>query len=214
MTDVVEQFPAPGVIYDVGGGNGYMTRALKDAGHPTVLVEPVEQGARTAFQRGLQPVVNSTLEHAEFPPGSLPAVGMFDVLEHVDDDLGMLREIRDLLAPGGRLYLTVPAHPRLWSAHDDEAGHRRRYTSSSLRAVVADAGLTIERSSLMFSILLVPLAIRALVQRHVRKGEDAADVYDPTGNAFLRWRFSAERRSLRRRDHRTGTSLLLVARRD
>jgi SAM-dependent methyltransferase len=213
LADVLEALPPGGTLYDLGGGNGFVSRALVAAGHPAVLVEPVEEAVRTAYERGLRPVICSTVEAAGFPEGSLPAVGMFDVLEHLDDDLAVLRTIHGLLAPGGRLYLTVPKHPRLWSAHDDESGHQRRYTSASLRRVVADAGFVVERETSLFSALLVPMAVRSLVHRKPRTGEAAARVTDPTSGALFGRLLAHERRSLRRRDRRTGTSLLLVARR-
>ena len=213
VADVMTDLPPGGTLYDLGGGNGFVSRALVAAGHPAVLVEPVEEAVRTAFERGLRPVVCSTLEAAGFPEGSLPAVGMFDVLEHLDDDLGLLRELHRLLVPGGRLYLTVPKHPRLWSAHDDESGHQRRYTAASLRKVVTDAGFVVERETSLFSVLLVPLAVRSVVQRTPREGAAGAGVTDPTGSPLLERLLAHERRSLRRRDRRTGTSLLLVARR-
>jgi SAM-dependent methyltransferase len=213
VTDVVEDLPPGGTLYDLGGGNGYVSRALVAAGRPAVLVEPVEEAVRTAYERGLRPVVNSTLEAAGFPPGTVHAVGMFDVLEHLDDDLGHLRRVHDLLVPGGRLYLTVPKHPGLWSGHDEESGHRRRYTAASLRAVVTEAGFTVERETSLFSVLLLPMALRRLVQRRARTGGAAAGVTDPTGNPVVQRLLARERSSLRRRNRRTGTSLLLVARR-
>jgi SAM-dependent methyltransferase len=213
VTDVVEDLPPGGTVYDLGGGNGFVSRALVAAGHPAILVEPVEEAVRTAYDRGLRPVVCSTLEAAGFPDGTLPAVGLFDVIEHLDDDLALLRLVHDLLVPGGRIYVTVPKHPALWSAHDVESGHQRRYTADALRRVVTEAGFSVERLTSFFSILLAPMAVRRLVQRSPREGDAAAEVTDPTDNAFLRWRFEAERRSLRHRTRRTGTSLLLVARR-
>ena len=217
VTDVVAELPPAGTVFDLGGGNGFVTRALVAAGHPAVLVEPVAEAARTAYERGLRPVVNSTLEAAGFPPASLPAVGLFDVIEHLDDDAAFLALVRDALVPGGRLYVTVPKHPRLWSGHDVEAGHQRRYTAASLREVVVGAGFTVERETSFFSALLAPMAVRRLVQRSPRAEGAAADVTDPTGTgplaSGLDRLLAHERRSLRRRSRRTGTSLLLVARR-
>jgi SAM-dependent methyltransferase len=218
VADAVAALPPDGTVFDLGGGNGFVSRALVAEGIPAVLVEPVDEAVRTAYDRGLRPVVCSTVEAAGFPPGSLPAVGMFDVLEHIEDDGGLLRLLHDLLAPGGRLYLTVPKHPGLWSAHDDESGHQRRYTSAGLRAVVEDAGFIVERQTSFFSALLAPMALRRVVQRSPRKGGAAAEVTDPTGGGGalaggLDRLLAHERRSLRRRDRRTGTSILLVARR-
>ncbi|HEY5887063.1 MAG TPA: hypothetical protein VIT24_05005, partial [Acidimicrobiales bacterium] len=104
------------------------------------------------------------------------------------------------------------------SAHDDESGHQRRYTNAGLRSVVEAAGFTVERQTSFFSALLGPMALRRLVRRSPREGDAAAEVTDPTGGdgalaAGLERLLAHERRSLRRRDRRTGTSILLVARR-
>ncbi len=216
VTDAVAAFPPEGPVFDVGGGNGYVTRALVEAGQAAVLVEPVEEAVRTAYDRGLRPVVCSTLEAAGFPAGSLPAVGMFDVIEHLDDDVGQLRLVHDLLVPGGRLYLTVPKHPGLWSAHDEEAGHQRRYTTTALRQVVTDAGFSVDHLSSFFAALLGPMAVRRVLQRSSTPA--GATVTDPTsGNGraagALDRLLARERTSLRRRPRRTGTSLLVVAHR-
>jgi SAM-dependent methyltransferase len=213
LTDVMAELPPGGTVYDLGGGNGFMSLALVAAGHPAVPVEPVERGARAAFGRGLRPVVNATLESAGFPDGSLPAVGMFDVLEHFEDDQAILRQVHRALAPDGRLYLMVPKHQGLWSAHDVEAGHQRRYGKRGLREVVTEAGFVVERETSMFSVLLLPMVARKVLRWRPREGEAAAEVVDPTGNRFAAVLFAHERRSLRRRNRRTGTSLLLVARR-
>src|SRR5437762_8958287 len=82
----IKRFPPAGAILDVGGGNGYVTRRLLDEGFDAALLEPGAVGAlngKTA--RKIPQVICSTLEAAEFSPGSLSAIGVFDVLEHIDD---------------------------------------------------------------------------------------------------------------------------------
>jgi SAM-dependent methyltransferase len=63
------------------------------------------------------------------------------VLEHIDDDVAILRELRDLLAPDGKVVLFVPAHRLLYSRFDRMIGHFRRYERSTLRATIGAAGL-------------------------------------------------------------------------
>ncbi len=160
---VVRSFPPAGAIFDIGGGNGFVAKTLIDAGFETVLVEPGETGARNAARRGVPTVICATLATAKFADSSLPAVGMFDVLEHVEDDEGFLREVHRCLAPGGRLYLTVPAFSWLWSHDDVSAGHFRRYTLASLSERVKAAGIAPLFASYFFSILPLPLlALRSL----------------------------------------------------
>ena len=160
LVEMVRRFPPPGPIFDIGGGNGFVTRGLRAAGFPAVVVEPGPVGARNAAARGLAPVVCSTLEDAGFRPQSLPAVGLFDVLEHLPDDTAVLDALARLVPFGGRLYLTVPAFSWLWSDDDDRAGHHRRYTRRRLREVVEAAGFAVDTDTYLFAPL--PLAILAL----------------------------------------------------
>ena len=132
IVDGIGRYPPPGPLFDVGGGNGHVAAAIEAAGTKVVLVEPGHRAALNARARGVSCVVNSSLQEAGFLPRSLAAVGLFDVLEHVADDEQFLALLHELIAPGGRLYLTVPAHRSLWSAEDVAAGHYRRYTLNAL----------------------------------------------------------------------------------
>jgi SAM-dependent methyltransferase len=153
----VRAWPPPGLMVDVGGGNGFVSRALEGAGWDVVLLEPGADGTSHARARGLRSVACATWDEADFLPATLGGVGLFDVLEHVADDRALLRSLEAALAPGGRLYLTVPAHPWLWSEADRHAGHFRRYTRRSLHAKLAAAGFAIERLTHFFSFLSLPI---------------------------------------------------------
>lgn len=166
ILEAVRRFPPSGPVFDIGGGNGFVARALVQAGYPAVVVEPGEAGARNAQARGLAPVVCATLDDAGFAPGSLPAAGLFDVLEHMADDRAVLQQLAHLLPSGGRLYLTVPAYQWLWSSDDDLSGHHRRYSGRSLRRVVEGAGFAVEYATQIFWPLPLPvLVMRALPSR-------------------------------------------------
>lgn len=160
---VVEQFPPQGTIFDIGGGNGCVAAGLEAKGFPVALVEPGPSGARHAVERGLETVICSTLEGAGFPPQTLPAVGLFDVLEHVEDDTEFLRALRSTMKPGGRLYVTTPAYQALWSLDDESAGHHRRYSTGSLSDRLEQAGFTVEYLTYFFWLLPLPiLALRTI----------------------------------------------------
>ncbi len=175
---VVHSFPPPGMLFDVGGGNGYVALGLQQAGFPVALVEPGWQGVQNARRRGVETLVCSTLEEAGFYPGAVPAVGMFDVLEHIAADQAFLGAVQRLLVPGGRLYLTVPAFQALWSADDDYAGHHRRYTLGGLREALEQAGLRVEFASYFFFMLPLPIfLLRALPTRLGLRKQDAWDAY-------------------------------------
>lgn len=150
----LKRFPPPGEIFDIGGGNGFVSLSIRQAGFVTVLVEPGFEGIQNARRRGLDNLVQASLQDAGFHPASLPAVGIFDVLEHIQDDVSFLGQIAQLLIPGGLLYLTVPAYSSLWSSEDTYAGHYRRYTLAQLKSRLSQAGFTIELATYFFVFLL------------------------------------------------------------
>ena len=115
-----------GPIFDVGGRNGFVAKELLDAGLDVVLVEPGPAGAMNAKKRGGAHVICSTTHTAQFKSGSIPAIGLFDVVEHIEDNIGFLKHLSELLVPGGMLYLSVPAYQFLWSLEDVKAGHFKR----------------------------------------------------------------------------------------
>lgn len=157
LATVMHNYPPGGDVFDVGGGNGYVAAGMERAGFPTVLVEPGMSGARNAVRRGLQHVVCGTTDDAGFAPATLPAIGLFDVLEHIADDAQFLAKLGRLLMPGGRIYLTVPAFQMLWSDDDQFAGHYQRYTTKSLADTLAKADFDVEYRSYFFSFLPPPV---------------------------------------------------------
>ena len=221
ILETIRQFPPPGALLDVGGGNGYVTLGLQRAGVAAALLEPGEQGARNAALRGVRPVICCTLQEAGFAPASLAAVGLFDVLEHIEDDAGFLESVQRLLAPGGRLYLTAPAYPLLWSADDAYAGHYRRYTLSSLRRALRQAGLSVDFESYFFFMLPAPIwLMRALPTRLGLRKQNAWNSYRQEHSSrpglvgrLLAWLLNLECALLRRRQSiPAGGSCLIVAR--
>lgn len=126
-------------VLEIGCGNGGMLAVLA-AACPGARVVGMD-----LFGEGLQGVGRpAALVRADAvaPPfrAAFDLVGLFDVIEHVPDDLTVLRQARALLAPGGWLVLTVPGHPALWSYADEASSHFRRYTRSGLERLLAEAG--------------------------------------------------------------------------
>ena len=153
IISAVRKFPPGGMIFDIGGGNGYVAKGLADAGLECALVEPGEKGAAKAVERGVRNVFCATLESMNFEKKSIPAVGLFDVVEHIEDDLSFLKEIHSLMVPGGRLYATVPAYNFLWSQEDVFAGHFRRHTKGTISRVLKTAGFEVEYLTYFFRFL-------------------------------------------------------------
>ncbi|MFD1001332.1 class I SAM-dependent methyltransferase [Ohtaekwangia kribbensis] len=153
----VMKYSANSTFFDVGGGNGFVAKGLEEKGISTVLVEPGIQGCVNAKKRSLKNVVCSTLENASFVKGKIPAIGLFDVVEHIEHDVDFLKSIYSYLTDGGFVFITVPAFNVLWSNEDVDAGHFRRYTTKELKRKLQSVGFHIEYSSYIFSIL--PIAV-------------------------------------------------------
>ena len=177
IRELVKKFPprGKGPIFDVGGGNGFVAKGLMDAGWDVVLVEPGPSGARNAKKRGLEHVICGTTHSAGFKNGSLSAIGVFDVVEHIEDDLGFLRHLWDLLEPGGMLYITVPAYNFLWSHEDVNAGHFQRYTLGAMEKKLVKAGLETVFGTYIFGFLPLPVFLfRSLPYRLGLVGKGSA----------------------------------------
>jgi len=153
ILEALKQFPPPGPVFDVGGGNGFVAKGMQDLDFEVVLVEPGPTGCANAKARGIRYVVCAGLGGAGFSPSSMPAVGLFDVVEHIEQDQAFLGLINSYLPPGGRLYLTVPAYRALWSHEDVDARHFRRYSRHELHQLLRESGLEIEMLTGFFQFL-------------------------------------------------------------
>ncbi|HEX8111342.1 MAG TPA: class I SAM-dependent methyltransferase [Kofleriaceae bacterium] len=163
-----------GPLLDVGGGNGAVSQALERAHIETVVLEPGDAGARNARARGLRSVVCATLEDAGFEAGSFGAAGLFDVIEHVADDEGLVREVHRVLRPDGALGVTVPAYRWLWSEEDELAGHYRRYTLDELVATLSRCGFEVAYRTYFFAPLVAPVFVLRSVRGWLGRRSDAA----------------------------------------
>jgi len=210
-----------GRFLDAGGGNGVVSKALERAGHSTVMLEPGPEGAANARARGLPNVVCATVEKAGFEAGSFEGAGLFDVIEHVEDDLALLSATRRVLVADGLVCVTVPAFEWLWSAEDELAGHYRRYTREGLDAVLRRAGFTPLYSTYFFAPLTMPFfLLRSLPHRFLERRPSAVEegaARQHTPNALTRRAvdllLSPERRRIAAgKGIPFGTSCLAVAR--
>ncbi|WP_174280485.1 class I SAM-dependent methyltransferase, partial [Sphingomonas bacterium] len=144
--------------------------------------------------------------------GAYDLIAVLDVVEHIADDVAALAAMRERLAPGGAILITVPAHPWMWSAHDVVNHHHRRYTKATLRAAIAAAGLRPERLA-YFNSLLFPLAAGARLAGRLTGREDSDDSPPPGPvNALFERIFRLERHLVGRVPMGPGVSIVTLAR--
>lgn len=206
----------PARVLDVGTGAGGLIPVLSAFGE-VVGVEADATNAQLAQDRnpGADIRVGKLPAALEgLPPASL--VTAFDAIEHIDDDVGVLRSLATVLDRDGQICITVPAVPWLWSAHDDENGHLRRYTARSLRTALEAAGYRIEHLSYFNTLLFPMVAAARLVERVLSRRSEGTDFDRSAGplDAVLCWLFRLERHVVPRIRLPIGVSLIAVARRE
>ncbi len=200
-------------ILDVGCGTGANLEMLARFG----AAEGVDvAGEALAFcrARGLKDVRAGAAEALPYPPDTFDLVTALDVVEHLDDDVAGLREMRRVLKPGGCALLFVPAFQWLWGVQDDVSNHRRRYTLRQLRRAVATAGLSVERATYANITLLAPILAGRLLMRATGLRPASENVLNVAAlNGVLGRVFGAERHWLSRANLPVGVSAICVARR-
>ena len=153
----------PSKILDVGAGSGFFSRHLLkhsaaeeawcvDISYDTDF-DSYEAGKAVYFRRSI---------------GSLKAdlVLLMDVLEHVDDDVGLLKNYKNKVPRNSRFLISVPAFQFLWSGHDDFLDHKRRYTLDQLEKVVRNAGLKVKHGVYYFGMIFPIAATLRLVRNY------------------------------------------------
>jgi SAM-dependent methyltransferase len=166
-------------ILDTGCGSGRNMVELARYGAVTG-VELSETSVDLARARKTGEVVAGSVLEMPFPDDSFDLAVSLDVIEHLEDDLAALREMRRTVAPGGSLLVTVPAYQWLWSGHDEINHHHRRYTRRSLQRVAQQAGWEQVRTT-YFNSLLLPVAIllRVLERLNTKTTESSLDLWVP-----------------------------------
>ena len=164
-------------ILEVGCGNGYVSRYLKKRGYHIECADLFFDALQFCKERGAgdhyyQCNLSDRLFIEEFD-----GICAFDVLEHIDDDEAVLKNLHDALKQGGTLFITVPADRRLWSAMDIYAEHKRRYSMQELRAKIEGNGFKVIKMSyfmtLLFPFILLsrklPLRTRKMNEEDLKK---------------------------------------------
>ncbi len=171
--------PAGARILDAGCGSGRNMVELARFGTVTG-VELSGTSVDVARGRESGEVVEGSVLEMPFADDSFDLAVSLDVIEHLEDDLTALRELRRTVAPGGLLLVTVPAYQWLWSGHDVINHHHRRYTRRTLQRVAEQAGWRQARTTYFNSLLLPVAIVLRVLDRFSRKTtESSLDLWVP-----------------------------------
>ncbi len=202
-------------ILDVGCGTGGTLPLLAEFGN-VIGVEMEDCAIDMALDRRVGEIRKGGLpDSLPFSTETFDVITLLDVLEHIDDDLSSLGALHALLAPGGYIILTVPAFPFLWSQHDIDNHHKRRYLASTLTNVIERAGLNIEHLT-YYNMWFFPLAAAMRFMKKFIPGKEiGSDLQFPGKliNRMFQSIFGSERHFVTWASMPFGLSLVAIARR-
>jgi hypothetical protein len=175
----------PENILDVGAGSGFFSKMLlrQTTARSAICVDPGYTEDRSEIQSG-KPIAFRRVHGA----GDADVILLMDVLEHVDDDVGLLKAYAEPARSGTRFIVSVPAFSWLWSAHDEFLEHRRRYTLNQILRVLSDAGLSPVTGFYFFGALFPAVAVLRLWRRwRTPEGISGSDLrrHHPVTNRIL-----------------------------
>ena len=198
---------------DIGCGTGANLLMLSKYGDAEG-VDISDDALAFCRERGLQKLKKGAAEELPYRDSEFDLITALDVVEHLDDDLAGLKEMRRVLRPGGRVFLFVPTFMFLWGIQDDVSNHRRRYRLPELSQVLERAGFVIERTTYANITFFLPiLLLRKLMRLTGLKTSSENNINISTMNRVLGWVLGAESTVLRYMNLPFGVSGLCVARR-
>jgi SAM-dependent methyltransferase len=212
---VRKYFPRAETLFEVGCGTGFVLAGLRRRFPQIKLVGAELFAAGLAVARKRLPDTTLYQMDARRIPfeKEFDVVCAFDVLEHVHEDEQVIAQLFQAVRPGGGVVLTVPQHPRLWSAVDDFSRHQRRYTRRELIRKLEDTGFAVTRTTSFVTLLLPALAASRLIHRGDHDFDPETEYGLPTRlDLALERVMGLERRLIERgMSFRIGGSLLAIA---
>lgn len=191
-------------VLDLGCGDTFFAEQFSERfpGTSIAAVDPAfDQATRRLLldHLGGKPIsLYQSLDEAQQQfPTKVGLVLLLDVIEHVEDDVGLLNSLRQhsFVRRDAWILITAPAYPSLFCSHDRFLGHYRRYTNHSLADCARRAGYVPQRAGYFFSSLLLPRYLQ------VRRERTKRDVVETSG--LVEWAGDSSRTALLR------TALLL-----
>lgn len=172
----------PRHLLDVGAGSGFFSRHLlaETAAESALCVDIGYPADRDDSAAG-KPV----RYRRDTGPADCDLVLMMDVLEHVDDDRGLVRHYADRVPSGAHFLVTVPAFSFLWSGHDVFLEHKRRYRLPEIEAVLGDAGLEVVRGAYYFGLVFPLAAAVRLADRNTTEPRSSLKKHGAFANGLL-----------------------------
>jgi 2-polyprenyl-3-methyl-5-hydroxy-6-metoxy-1,4-benzoquinol methylase len=162
---------------EVGAGSGSIAEKAKDICNDTAVIDIQEAGLICAKNKGIKKAYQMNINKNVFY-NHFDAVGLFDVLEHMQDDDLVLHNISKMLKSKGKLFITVPAFQFLWNKRDEIEKHQRRYSMADLKNILTANNFRIIESRYYFFSIFPLLILRSIIWNLSKKNESKNDYLD------------------------------------
>ena len=206
--------PAPGRLVEGGVGSGRNLLAFEEKGYQVTGLDLMPESVEHVRQRGIEDThVHDLGEPWPVANGSVDAIVLLDVLEHIEHPVTTLKHMKAALKDGGVAVLTVPACPWLYSRWDEQLGHFRRYTIREFRRQAAEAGFRVEWLNHWNSFTFpAAVAVRSWEKIFPKRNQPDFPEVSPQTNSALLTAAAAERWCLDKLPVPAGLSLAGVLR--
>jgi len=204
-------------ILDIGCGTGFVSYNIKNMGYSVDCLDIFLEAIKFCMKR------NAGNDYYIVNLYSMPFIRhydlicAFDVIEHIDDDCKVLKNIHSALKKDGQLLITVPANKKLWSKIDIYSGHKRRYSKEELRKKTEDAGFEIIRVSYFMTLLFPFIYISRLRYKNINDSNKNANSFNELSinhvlNIVFYFIFNIESYLIKYINLPFGSSLICIAR--
>lgn len=174
IINLLEKYPKNSKILDIGCSSGILIKSLNKRDFYNIYgIDISEEAIKICENKKIKNISLMKGEKLDFKNEEFDIIIASDVLEHIKDEKGAIKEWRRVLKEGGVLIIFAPAFNFLWSAHDEQNHHYRRYSKTELKKSLKEAGFFTERLSYWNFSLFLPTFLIRITQKIFKKKQES-----------------------------------------
>ena len=200
-------------ILDYGCGSGFIVGQLQARGYDVHGTDISGEAIEYGTSQGIRNLQTTSGIQVDFPDESFDLILAMDVVEHINEDNLVIKELERLLRPNGRIIITVPAYQWMWGVQDEVSHHFRRYSMNSITKLLSNfSNLSILRKTYFNTFLFPAVALVRLISKwfNIKNRESDFDISDNFLNPIFYFIFNTEIKILKWVRYPFGVSILII----